>query len=135
MSKYLVFNDVCVDEPTLLAVLEELGFAPATIERGANLPLFGYQGDQRPERADLVIRRRHLLPGSNDVGFARRPDGRLVPIVSEFDERRLQVGGKPFLTALKTAVNTRKAREIARRFGGRVVQQREGERLIIRALR
>jgi hypothetical protein len=134
MSKYLIFTDLCADEATLLAALAELGFGSDRLERGTDLPLYDYHGARRSETADLVIRRRHLLPASNDIGFARTPAG-LVPIVSEYDQRRLRVGGKPFLTALKTAVNTRAALEIARRFGGRVVQQRAGERLIIRALR
>ena len=134
MSKYEIYTDICVDEATLLAALAELGFGPERLEQGTDLPLFGYAGDQRPETADMVIRRRHLGAASNDIGFQRTERG-LVPVVSEYDERHITVRGKPFLVALKVAVNTRKALEIARRFGGRQVQQRTEDRLVIRAMR
>jgi hypothetical protein len=134
MSRYTLYTELCVDEPTLLAALAELGFGADALERGGDLPLYGYAGDRRPETADIVIRRRHLLPASNDLGFRRTADG-LVPIISEYDRRRLRVGDASFLVALKTAVHTRKALEIARRFGGRITQRREGDRLVIRARR
>jgi hypothetical protein len=47
--------------------------------------LYGYQGDARPEKAEVIIRRRHLGRASNDIGFARRPDGSLEAIISGFD--------------------------------------------------
>ena len=52
---------------------------------------YGYQGDRRPETAELVVRRRHLGTASNDLGFARTPHG-YVPIVSDYDQRTLQGG-------------------------------------------
>ena len=59
----------------------------------------------------------------------------LTPIVSEYDETAVRVGDRPFLVALKTAINTRKARELARRFGGRLTERRIDGALVIRAMR
>ncbi len=82
MSKYLAFHDcVLKDRRLLLAALADLGYTE--VEEGEALPLYGYQGDRRPETAELVVRRRNLGSASNDVGFARTPAG-YVPIVSEY---------------------------------------------------
>src|SRR4051794_9957402 len=90
MSKYLTFPEVLFkDRRLLLAALTDLGYA--AVEEGEALPLYGYQGDRRPETAQLVVRRRHLGSASNDVGFTRMPAG-YVPIVSEYDQRTLHGG-------------------------------------------
>jgi hypothetical protein len=39
------------------------------------LKLIGYHGDERPERAQVIIRRSQLDSESNDIGFARGPMG------------------------------------------------------------
>ena len=80
------------------------------------------------------VRRRHLGRLSNDIGFRRTERG-LAPVVSEYDETAVRVGDRPFLVALKTAINTRKARELARRFGGRLTERRINGALVIRAMR
>lgn len=114
MSKYLTFPDLAfTDRRLLLAALAELGYPE--VEEGEALPLFGYQGDQRPETAELVVRRHHLGAASNDLGFARSPRGYL-PIVSEYDQRALQ--GGQFLVKLRTAYSERVVAEVTRRLHG-----------------
>ena len=114
MSKYLLFEDyVLKDRRLLLAALADLGYTQ--VEEGEALPLFGYQDDRRPETAELVVRRCHLGAASNDVGFARTPDG-YVPIVSEYDQRALQ--GGQFLVRLRTAYSERVVEEVRRRLHG-----------------
>src|SRR5437763_4906404 len=111
MSKYLTFPEVVFkDRRLLLATLADLGYTE--VDEGEALPLYGYQGDRRPETAELVVRRRHLGSASNDVGFARTPAG-YVPIVSEYDQRTLH-GGR-FLVELRTAYNERVIDEVRRR--------------------
>ena len=120
MSKYLVFDDlIFADEACLRAALADLGYPEATIERGEGLPLFGYHGDRRRETAELVVRRAHLTGASNDLGFARRPDGGYVAIVSEYDERALarkhgEAPGATFSAKLRAAYDWVAAREFAR---------------------
>ena len=122
MSKYLTFQDcVLKDRRLLLAALADLGYTE--VEEGEALPLYGYQGDRRPETAEVVVRRRHLGSASNDVGFARTPAG-YVPIVSEYDQRTLH-GGR-FLVELRTAYSERVVEEVRRRLHGTARRTVEG---------
>lgn len=122
MSKYLVFRDfVLNDRRLLLAALADLGYTE--VEEGEALPLYGYQGDRRPETAELVVRRHSLGTASNDLGFARTPDG-FVPIISEYDRHALH-GGR-FLVELRTAYSERVVEEVRRRLHGTVRRSVEG---------
>lgn len=122
MSKYLVFPDVILkDRRLLLAALADLGYAE--VEEGEALPLQGYQGDRRPETAEIVVRRRHIGPASNDLGFTRTPDG-YVPIISEYDQRTLH--GGHFLAKLRTAYSERVVEAVTRRLHGTARRAVEG---------
>ena len=122
MSKYLAFQDyVLKDRRLLLAALADLGYTE--VDEGEALPLYGYQGNRRPETAELVVRRRHLGSASNDVGFARTPAG-YVAIVSEYDQRTLH-GGR-FLVELRTAYSERVIEEVRRRLHGTARRTLEG---------
>ena len=86
MSKYLIYEEIVFkDRRLLLAALADLGYSE--VEQGEALPLYGYQGDERPERAEVVIRRQFVGEASNDIGFARQPDGTSLAIISEYDQR------------------------------------------------
>ncbi len=122
MSKYMHFDEfVLKDRRLLLAALADLGYTQ--VEEGEALPLYGYQGDRRPETAELVVRRRHLGSASNDLGFARTPAG-YVPIVSEYDQRALH-GGR-LLVKLRTAYSERVVEEVRRRLHGTARRAVEG---------
>ena len=123
MSKYLVFRDVVFkDRRLLLAALADLGYTE--VEEGEALPLYGYQGDRRPETAEIVVRRRHLGSASNDLGFARTAAG-YVPIVSEYDQRVLH--GGQLLVKLRTAYSERVVEEVRRRLHGTARRSVEGD--------
>jgi hypothetical protein len=83
VSKYGVTLTALRDERCLIESLQELGYEVEVHPQGANL--VGYEGAERPERANVIIRRRHLGPASNDIGFARTADGRLTALLSEYD--------------------------------------------------
>lgn len=122
MSKYLTFNDISFkDEALLLAALADVGYT--TVERGAALPLYGYRGDQRTERAQLVVRRQHLGAASNDLGFALTEQG-YTPIISEYDQRTLLEGR--FLPRLRTAYHERVVAELQRRLRGTLHRTQQG---------
>jgi len=77
------------DCSALVEALVALGFAREEIEvHGHDAPnlLHGFQGDARPEKAHVIIRRRFVGSNSNDIGFLRGVDGRFTAIVSEFDQ-------------------------------------------------
>jgi hypothetical protein len=50
--------------------------------------LFGYHGDLRPEKANIIIRRKNVGSSSNDIGFQRQEDGTFTAIISEFDKSK-----------------------------------------------
>lgn len=128
MSKYLSFPDVIFkDRQLLLAALADLGYTE--IEEGEALPLYGYHGDRRPETAEIVIRRRHVGSLSNDLGFARSPQG-YVPVVSEYDQRTLH--GGQFLVKLRTVYNERVVDEVKRRLHGTAHRTVEGNIVKVR---
>jgi len=127
MSKYLTFPDVVFkDHRLLLAALTDIGFPIA--EEGKNLPLYGYQGDPRPETAEIVVRRQHIGHASNDVGFTRTPDG-YAPIISEFDQRT--VLGGAFIPRLRTAYGEQVVQEVRRRLHGTAIRRLEGQTIQI----
>ena len=128
MSKYLVFPDVIFrNRALLLGALADLGYGQ--VEEGENLPLYGYQGDQRAETAALVVRRQHIGHLSNDVGFARTPQG-YVPLISEYDQGAL-LGGQ-FLVRLRTAYSERVVGEVRRRLHGTARRTVEGNLIKIK---
>ncbi len=127
MSKYLVFTDFAFkDRRLLLGALAGLGYAD--VEEGDALSLFGYQGDQRPETAQLVVRRRSLGSASNDLGFTRTEQG-YVPILSEYDQRALH--GGQFLVKLRTAYSERVVEEVRRRLHGTARRTVQPDRITI----
>ena len=83
MSKYDSFQTTLTEAEPLVAALHALGYPVEIHDQPA--PLFGYHGDQRPERAHFIIRREHLNSASNDIGFLRGPDGHFRAILSEYD--------------------------------------------------
>lgn len=128
MSKYLTFTDIVFPNRQLLfAALATLGYGE--VEEGEALPLSGYRGDVRPETAALVVRRRHLGPASNDLGFARTATG-YTPIISEYDQRTLHTGR--FLPALRAAYSEGVVAEIQRRLRGTARRMVEGNLVKIR---
>lgn len=106
MSKYHVFQQAAFPSlDLLLQALADLGYAREQLEIGENLSLRGYQGDARPETADVVVRRRWLHRASNDLGFMRTPAG-YVPVVSEWDTGYLRGRhGEDFVVAVRKAYN------------------------------
>lgn len=128
MSKYLVFTDVVFkDRRLLLAALANLGYPD--VEQGEALSLFGYQGDRRPETAEIVVRRQHVGAASNDLGFTRTDQG-YVPIVSEYDQRTLHQG--QFLVKLRTAYSERVVEEVRKRLHGTARRTVEGSLIKIK---
>jgi hypothetical protein len=74
---------VLAEECFLLEALRVLGYTPEIHREGT--ALYGYMGDERPERAHIVIRRRQLDSASNDIGFARDSSGVYRALISEYD--------------------------------------------------
>ncbi len=122
MSKYLELSDeVFKSRELLLGALADLGYTQ--VEEGEWLPLYGYQGDQRPETAELVVRRVHIGSASNDLGFRRTPAG-YVPVISEYDRATLR--GGDFMRELNNRYGDRFELALQQRLRGSLRRYREG---------
>ncbi len=115
------------DRECLLKALAECGYG--TVEEGESLSLYGYQGDRRPETAQIVIRRKFIGNASNDLGF-QKTDAGYVAVISEYDQRYIMQG--KFLTALRTNYNLKSAEKLARNLRGTLHQERVGSTIKIR---
>ncbi len=88
MSHYVECKPGFKDRDALIEALVAVGFARGQIEvHEQAAPLFGYRGDERPQRAHIVIRREHVGQAANDVGWERLPDGTYRAWISEYDAR------------------------------------------------
>lgn len=87
MSHFTRLRTVFKDAHLLAQVLRESGFAEVE-QHDEPRVLYGYRGDARPERAEVIVRRKHIGAASNDIGFARQQDGSFQAIVSAYDRRR-----------------------------------------------
>ena len=87
MSHYTVVQTEIREVPALLSALRAMGYAHVEFHEEPQ-PLYGYQGDQRPETAEVIIRRQHVGTAANDIGFKRQPSGEFEAIISEYDRGR-----------------------------------------------
>ncbi|MEO3840589.1 DUF1257 domain-containing protein [Streptomyces sp. B22F1] len=87
MSHFTRIRTKLRDADVLVEALRTVGYDHVEVH-DEPATLYGYQGDARPERAEVVIRRAHIGPASNDIGFARQPDGSFEAIISEYDRHR-----------------------------------------------
>jgi hypothetical protein len=84
MSKYGEFSTVMRDPKILCSALTEMGFVIESHKEPQSL--YGYHGDERPEKAHIIIRRADTgIRSSNDIGFIREADGTYSAIISEYD--------------------------------------------------
>ena len=88
MSHFVECQTEFRDPLALVAALVECGFEESQIEvHQEAVPLYGYQGDVRPQKAHIVIRRQHVGQAANDVGWERQVDGTYRAWISEYDRR------------------------------------------------
>jgi hypothetical protein len=87
MSHYQQIKCRIREAPLLLESLREIGYAAVEYHEQAD-HLYGYQGDRRPETAEVIIRREYVGRMSNDIGFKRQEDGEFNAIISEYDRTR-----------------------------------------------
>lgn len=88
MSHYVECRPNFKDRQALIDALIAVGFARDQVEvYDEAVALYGYRGDQRQQKAHVVIRRQHVGQAANDVGWERLPDGTYRAWISEFDGR------------------------------------------------
>lgn len=111
MSAYIQFATPMTDQECLIEALADLGFDKKCIEvHGFPVPLFGYEGRPRSQRAEIIIRRKHVGAVSNDIGFQRTPTGYLL-IVSDYDRNNY---GSAWLMKLQESYQKHESNKRAR---------------------
>lgn len=89
MSKFYTQEVEFTDKECLVKAIKEINKHPLV---GEDLPLYGYRGDMRKEKADIVIERKELIGGSNDLGFKfNKTKGKFDMIISEYDRNQRRV--------------------------------------------
>jgi hypothetical protein len=73
------------DGDALVAALADLGLHEVEVHEQPQ-HLLGYEGDMRPEQAEVIIRREHVGPLANDIGFRKTEAGSYEAVVSEYDQ-------------------------------------------------
>jgi hypothetical protein len=90
ISEYHVVEVQFKDEDILLKTLRDMEYNPEVHQTAK--PLHGYRGDEREQKAHIIIPRSQVGRASNDVGFERK-DGGFVLHASQFD-RSWRTGDK-----------------------------------------
>lgn len=111
MSAYITLATPMVEQQCLLDALADLGFGKDRVEVHAKpAALVGYEGRDRTQVAQVIIRKRHVGPSSNDIGFLATPTG-YQAIISDFDRSRY---GRSWLAQLSERYDHHHARMIQR---------------------
>jgi hypothetical protein len=87
MSHFTQLRTKITDVPHLVAALGDVGYETVEVHESAQ-QLYGYLGDVRAQRAEVIVRRAHVGVSSNDLGFERQPDGTFRAWISDFDARK-----------------------------------------------
>jgi len=85
MSEFYEIDINMQDKACLVDTLVEMGYKPSVHEDA--IQLYGYQGDKRSQKANIVIPRSQVGSASNDIGF-ENIDGNFVLRISEFDKKQ-----------------------------------------------
>jgi hypothetical protein len=123
MSHYSEVQIELIDEGCLVAALSRLGFMSKLEVHKEAQSLNGYQGDVRAQKAHVIIRRQHVGPAANDLGFERQPDGKYRIWVSDYD-RKYNRYDDVWMGKLKQAYGVEKAKAEAKKKGYRVSEQK-----------
>ncbi|AFY84941.1 DUF1257 domain-containing protein [Oscillatoria acuminata] len=71
----------------LTKALADMGFESVELHEFP-VPLYGFEGDIRPESAEVIVRRKFISSRSNDLGFKRQFDGTFMAVISDYDSRQ-----------------------------------------------
>jgi hypothetical protein len=123
MSHYSEVQIELTDEGCLVAALKRLGFEGKVEVHKEPQALYGYQGDVRSQKAHVIIRRQHVGPAANDLGFERQIDGKYRIWVSDYD-RKYNKYDDAWMGRLKQAYGVEKAKAEAKKRGYRVSEQK-----------
>jgi len=111
------------DGDCIKAALKELGYVFE--DHQTPQALTGYQGDRRTQKANIIVRRKHVGNASNDVGFLKKSSGDYELIISEYDRRSLH--SQKLTKQLKQLYGKHKFIKQAKKMGFSVKSQKVDE--------
>lgn len=86
LSHYNVIKTQLKNKDSLIKALAKLGFGADKLKvHETAQQLEGYMGDKRKQTAEIVIPRKHVGRGANDIGFKKQEDGTYQAIISDYD--------------------------------------------------
>ena len=127
MSAYTTLETQLMSAHHIVAALDDLGFR-AELHQSPQ-PLVGFEGQLRAQRAEVIVRRESIGSLSNDLGFARNPDGTYTAIISDFDRARFDAA---WLMKLTQRYAYHVAREQLEEKGFSLVEEQVDERDTVR---
>jgi hypothetical protein len=99
MSKYDGYETTMTDQDCLVESLGAHGYPVEVATEPGGRNLVGYAGDTRPQKAEVIIRRKDLGEASNDIGFKRAANGNFEATISQCDSG---IGyGQPWLSKVR----------------------------------
>jgi hypothetical protein len=119
MSAYASLETQYKDRECLVAALGDMGYNNVEVHDEAQ-NLVGYHGDTRPEKANVIVRRKFVGAAANDIGFVKTPDGRYSAIISQFDSGKHNT---KWLTDLKKNYANRTTAKEAKRIGAKLMSR------------
>jgi len=87
MSHFTTIKTQIKDSTALVKALEDVGFKTVEVHETPQ-HLYGFQGDIRPDTAEIIVRRKYIGAASNDIGFQRQADGTYQAVISEYDRHQ-----------------------------------------------
>lgn len=131
MSKFHTYATEYKDGVALVQALKEIGYAAEVHAEAQHL--YGFQGDQRKETAEIIVRRAVIGGASNDIGFKRGETGSFGALISEYDSCR---HGDHWLKTLKQEYAIAKETATAKKLGYKNIQKvvtktAEGRKIVL----
>lgn len=122
MSSYTEQTTMITDGALLTECLKEKGIKE--VEQHAEPQnLVGYQNDKREQKAEIIIRKKHVGSSSNDIGFQKQSDGTYKAIISQFDKGRYN---DAWMADLKKLYAEKKIHQVAKRNGMQFIGKKQG---------
>jgi hypothetical protein len=115
MSEYTVVQVEYSDPICIKETLKELGYIFEEHKEAQSL--MGYGGDERKEKANIIVRKQHVGPAANDVGFCKKANGKYELIISEYDRRAGSKSAMNFLEKMKPLYAKHKGLQQLRKMG------------------
>ena len=117
MSAYKQVTTQITNQDCLVRSLGILGFQPEIYPIAKNLT--GYQGDNRLQKANVILPRKQVGGASNDIGFEMTASGNFDVHISDYDSH---VYNSKWMDKLMTNYSTQVVTDLAQQSGYSTVE-------------